>query len=111
MARLFREGDIGRDGFVVTVNLYHGYAMKSEVGQLVNADIAPLVCDKSCDIPKGCAFFGVVLGQIPCAWSKGIKQPHHENRCVFQLLGAKRVIAHFLGDGGNKACFLHRVEG
>ena len=43
--RFFHEGNVGRDGLMVAVNLNHGYAMKAEVGQLVDADIAPLVLD------------------------------------------------------------------
>ena len=85
--------------------------MKHEVGQLVDADIAPLIYGKSGDIPKGNAFFWVILSQIPSARSKGIEQLHYENGCFFQLLGAKRVIAHCLGDGGYKTCFFHRMGG
>lgn len=95
---------------MVAVNLNHGYAMESEVGQLVNTDVAPFIFGQSGHIAKGYMVVRVVLGQIPCAWSKGVKQLHHENWRVFQLLGAWRVIAHGLGDGGNKLRFFHRVR-
>jgi hypothetical protein len=73
MAWLLHQGNVRGDWLVVEVDLYHGYTMNRQVGQLINADIAPLACDKSHDIPKGLACFGIVLGQIPSAWSKCVE--------------------------------------
>lgn len=109
--RFFHEGNVGRNGFMVAVNLNHGYAMKSEVGQLVDADIAPFVLDKSCDIAERNSVVRVVLREKPCTWSKGVKEFDDEYGRVFEFLRTHRVIAHFFGDGGKEACFFHGLWG
>ncbi len=96
--RFFHEGDVGRNGFMVAVNLNHGYAIKSEGVQLVDADIAPLVINESCDIAKGDSLIRVVLREKPCTWSKGVKEFHDKYWRVFEFLRTHRVIAHFFGD-------------
>jgi hypothetical protein len=103
----FHQGDIGSDGLVVAVNLNHGYTTESKVGQLVDADIAPLVLDKSCDIAKRDVLIRVVFREKPSAWSKRIKEFHDEYWRVFEFLRAHGVIAHFFGDDGKEACFFH----
>lgn len=109
--RFFHEGNVGSNGLVVAVNLNHGYAMKTEVGQLVNADIAPFILEESCDVAKGDSFIRVVLREKPSTWSKGVKEFHDEYGRVFEFLGAHGVIAHFFGDDGKEACFFHGLWG
>lgn len=123
-AWFFHQGNVGRDGLMVAVNLNqwntakkewlnrdHWFFTPSKVSQLVDVDIAPLILCKSCDIAKRGAFIRVILHQIPFTRSKGIKQLHNEKRCVFKFLRVKRVIAHCFGNDGNKFCFFHMGKG
>lgn len=85
--------------------------MKAQLGQLVDADVPPLIFEKSGHKTESIVCLWVVFGQIPRARSKGIEQLYDKKRGLCQFLRAKRVIAHFAGDGGNKSGFIHRVKG
>jgi hypothetical protein len=58
---LFHEGDVGTNGPKEAVDLNHGDAVECEVGQLVDADVAPFLFDESCDIAKSDMFVRGIL--------------------------------------------------
>jgi hypothetical protein len=62
------------------VDFNHWHKMETKGGQLVDADVAPLVGGKSSDIAKSNTGFWVVLREIPSTWSKRIKEFHNQPR-------------------------------